>query len=295
MPNRLTRYQPQPPGHTFRHGHLAVFTEAAIAFPPGTHPQYFYTYLAQKYSLPGIFYIDLWPLAVPQIVITDPEAVTNVLTVNPFPKHPQIEMFLRPFTGHDSIAASNGERWKTNHRMVGAGFTTSYIKPMVGMIAEQGVTFHERLRSLAAKNEPFNLEEETSKTIFDVIGKIVFGFSLEAQTVGSPLLNDLRSSIDPATMLLSTRNPRDRFYAWRKLRGVKNRVYGTLSAEIKERHRVMKDQKELPTRRKAKSILDRIVLDRIQSHPNAQLDREFLETAVSKYDASTTTSIDPAN
>lgn len=219
----------------------------------------------------------------PQIVITDPDAAIQVLAATPFPKHPQIEVFLRPFTGKGSIAASNGDRWKYNHRMVGAGFTTSYIKPMVGMIAEQGVIFHERLQALSQSGEPFNLEEETSKTIFDVIGKIVFGFSLGAQTTGSPLLHDLRASIDPATMMLSTRNPKDRFIAWRKLRGVKSRVYDTLSAEIRERHRVMKDEKELPTRRKAKSILDRIVLDRIQSHPNAPLDREFLETAVAKY------------
>lgn len=259
-----------------------------MAFPPGTHPQYFYTYLANKYALPGIFYIDLWPLAVPQIVITDPDLAMEILTVNPFPKHPQIETFLRPFTGRGSIAASNGERWKYNHRMVGGGFTASHIKSMLDMISSEGLTLHDRFKALADAGESFNLEEETSKTIFDVIGKIVFGFSLEAQKAGSPLLEDLRASIDPATAILTTRHPVARFQAWRKLRSIKQRVFDSLTGEIKKRYTVMRDEKELPSRRRARSIMDRIILDRMQDQPNSPLDGKFLDDVVAKYDKGAT-------
>lgn len=258
--------------------------EAAFTFPPNTHPQYFYTYLAQKYDLGGIYYIDLWPLAVPQIVVVDPDAALSILTSNAFPKHPQIETFLRPFTGRGSIAASNGDRWKYNHRMVGGGFTASHIKSMLGMIAEEGLIFHERLKGMAESGEPIGLEEETSKAIFDVIGKIAFGFSLGAQKEGSPLLEDLRGSIDPATVVFAAKwwDLRTRFSAWNKLRGIKNRVYDTLTAEIKKRYDTMRDEKELPSRRKAKSIMDRIIVDRMQDQPNKPLDRQFLDDVVAK-------------
>ncbi|KND87698.1 putative sterigmatocystin biosynthesis P450 monooxygenase [Tolypocladium ophioglossoides CBS 100239] len=193
---------PQPPNHSLRHGHIPVFHDVAAKFPPGTHPQHFYTYMSQKYALPGIFYVDCWPFADHQMVVTDPDAAMQILTKTPYPKHKQVEKLLRPFTGPDSIAASNGERWKMNHRMVGSGFTPTHIKPMMGMIVEHVLVFHDTLRKLAASRESFSMEEETAKVVFDVIGKIVFGFSLDAQRNGSPLLHDLRSSIDPATATL---------------------------------------------------------------------------------------------
>ena len=166
--------------------------------------------------------------------------------------------------------------------MVGSGFTQTYIKQMVDMIAEQALVFHGRLRDLATTAEPFCFEEEAAKAVFDVVGKIVFGFSLNAQRDGSLLLHDLRASIDPATAVLATWNPVARLMAWKKLRDVKQRVYNALAAEMRERYRVMKDEKELPTRRQARSILDRIILDRIQSGPSADLEDAFIETAVTK-------------
>ncbi|KAI8242331.1 putative sterigmatocystin biosynthesis P450 monooxygenase stcS [Colletotrichum sp. SAR 10_96] len=259
--------------------------EVAGKLPLFTHPQHVYTYMAQKYNLGGIFYIDMWPFFDSQVVITDPDAAQLVLTTTPYPKHPSIEKFLRPFTGVDSIAASNGERWKYNHRMVGSGFTPTYVKPMAGMIAEQVLIFHERLRAFAEKDESFNMEEEAAKTIFDVIGKVVFGFSLEAQRTGSPLLEDLRASINPATTFISTKNPWKKRKAEQGLQKLKDRVRKVLADEMHERLRILQDEKELPSRRQVKSVLDRIVLDRIQSGPGATLDDPFIDTAVTNLKA----------
>ncbi|TDZ40133.1 putative sterigmatocystin biosynthesis P450 monooxygenase stcS [Colletotrichum trifolii] len=276
---------PQPPKHSWIWAHTTIWEETAAKLPPFTHPQHVYTYLAQKYNMPGIFYVDMWPFVESQVVITDPDAAQLVLTTNPYPIHPTIEKFLRPFTGPDSIAASNGERWKYNHRMVGSGFTPTYVKPMSGMIAVQVLIFHERLKGFAESGEPFNMEEEAAKTVFDVIGKVVFGFSLEAQTTGSPLLEDLRASINPATTFISTRNPWKKRKAEKSLQALRDRVRKTLADEMNERLRVLQDEKELPSRRQVKSVLDRIVLDRIQSGPGATLDDAFIDTAVTNLKA----------
>ncbi|POR32887.1 Putative sterigmatocystin biosynthesis P450 monooxygenase [Tolypocladium paradoxum] len=277
---------PQPPNHSLRHGHIPVFLEVAGKFPPSTHPQHFYTYMSQKYSLPGIFYVDCWPYADHQMVITDPDAAMQILTKTPYPKHKQIEKFLRPFTGPDSIAASNGERWKMNHRMVGSGFTPTYIKPMMGMIVEHVLVFHDTLRKLAESRESFSMEEETAKVVFDVIGKIVFGFSLEAQRNGSPLLHDLRSSIDPATATLgggSWWKPWANRDAKKQLADLKQRVHDTLAREMNGRLQDLRDEKDTTKARRAKSIMDRIVLDKLQSEPNTtKLEEAFVETAVTK-------------
>ncbi|KAK1702346.1 cytochrome P450 [Colletotrichum lupini] len=282
-----TRFRglPQPPKHSWIWAHTIIWEELAATLPLFTHPQHIYTIMAQKYNLGGIFYVDMWPFVESQVIITDPDAAQLVLTTNPYPKHPTIEQFLRPFTGKDSIAASNGDRWKYNHRMVGSGFTPTYVKPMAGMIAEQVLIFHERLRAFAAKGESFNMEEESAKTIFDVVGKIVFGVSLEAQRSGSPLLEDLRNSINPATTFIGTRNPWKKRKAQQKLQALKDRVRDTLAKEMKGRLRILQDEKELPSRRQVKSVLDRIVLDRIQSGPGMGLDDEFIDTAVTNLKA----------
>ncbi|KAM0325945.1 hypothetical protein ACHAQA_007250 [Verticillium albo-atrum] len=266
-------------------GHIGLFQDVISKFPANTHPQHFYTYMSHKFSLPGIFYIDTWPFMEPQMVITDPDAAMQVLSVNSYPKHSTIENFLRPFTGPDSIAASNGERWKANHRMVGSGFTPTYVKPMLGMIAEQVLIFHERLKMLAEENTAFSMEEESAKMVFDVVGKIVFGYSLEAQRDGSPLLHDLRSSISPATTVLGSWNPMVKRRAQRELEGLKKRVHETLAASMRERHQTFQDEKALPSRRQARSIMDRIVLDRIQALPNVPLDEKFFEDAVTNLKA----------
>ncbi|KAJ6444145.1 cytochrome p450 [Purpureocillium lavendulum] len=279
---------PQPPNHTFRYGHLMLFHEVAAKFPPNTHPQHMYTYMAQKYNLPGIFYVDCWPFADHQMVITDPDAAMQVLTKNPYPKHRQIEKFLRPFTGKDSIAASNGERWKMNHRMVGSGFTPTYIKPMMGMIVDHVLVFHDTLRKFAESGESFSMEEESAKVVFDVIGKIVFGFSLEAQRNGSPLLHDLRSTIDPATATLddSSWKPWANRDAKKKLAALKQRVHDTLAKEMNGRLPLLKEDKDMTNPRRAKSIMDRIVLDKLQTEPHTtKLDDTFIETVVTNLKA----------
>ncbi|KAF6815218.1 cytochrome p450 [Colletotrichum sojae] len=282
-----TRFRglPQPPKHSWIWAHTTLWEETAAKLPPFTHPQHVYTYMAQKYNLGGIFYVDMWPFVESQMVITDPDAAQLVLTTTPYPKHPTIEKFLRPFTGPDSIAASNGDRWRYNHRMVGSGFTPTHVKPMAGMIAEQVLVFHERLCKLAAAGEAFGMEEESAKAVFDVIGKVVFGFSLGAQTSGSPLLEDLRASINPATTFVGTRNPWKKRKAEKSLQALKDRVRTTLADEMRERLRIFQDEKELPSRRQVKSVLDRIVLDRIQSGPGMGLDDDFIDTAVTNLKA----------
>lgn len=73
-----------------------------------------------------------------------------------------------------------------------------------------------------------------------------------------------------------------RLAVWKRLRDVKGRVHDALATGMRERYRVMKDEKELPTRRQASSIFDRIILDRIQGDSRPGLEDVFIETAATK-------------
>ncbi|WDK14602.1 hypothetical protein CGRA01v4_05883 [Colletotrichum graminicola] len=63
-------------------------------------------------------------------------------------------------------------------------------------------------------------------------------------------------------------------------RALKDHVMGALVGEMTERLLIFQDEKELPSRRQTKSILYRIVLDRIQSSPGATPNDEFIDAAV---------------
>jgi len=146
-------------------------------FPAGTHPQYFYTYLSRKYSLPDVWYVDLWPIGPQQVVITGPDAAAQVTAIRSYPMHPEVNRFLAPMIGDNVIAATNGPLWKKLHHMMAPAFTPRYVKTLLSTIADEVMLFHGRLRELAKAGDVFSMEEELSKLSFDVIGGIVFGVS----------------------------------------------------------------------------------------------------------------------
>jgi hypothetical protein len=47
--------------------------EMARSLPLDAGPQYYAYYIRTKYDLGDFFYLDLWPLALPQLMITHPD------------------------------------------------------------------------------------------------------------------------------------------------------------------------------------------------------------------------------
>lgn len=160
-----------------------------------------------------------------------------------------------------------------------------YIKTLLGSITDQALTFHERLKLLADK-EVFSMEEELSKLLFDIIGSIVFGFPLDAQKSGSQILTDLKYLLGSFHASFTTWNPITKFRIRLKQRGATKRVNTYIADKAKERFAVMKDEKEPPTRRNASSILDRVLLEKIEDSGGGrkeELDAEYLQLVVDKY------------
>lgn len=256
--------------------------EIAATMPPACHPQVYLTAIAQKYNMPGAFYVDLWPVADPQLVVTDPDAAMQLLTVTPTLKHPEIGKYMDPVIGRNNIVAVNGEPWKTAHRMLGSGFSPSFVKPMLTMIADHVLVFHERLRLLAENGQSFSLEREMGKAVFDVIGTIVFGISLDAQGAGSPLLEDLIELVEYLNFLIVAWNPFTKLVKYLNIRTVRKRSSAVVEEAVLERYEIMKDEKQLPTRRQAKSIMDRMVADYIQTGHTKPPSGQYLESVVTK-------------
>jgi hypothetical protein len=58
--------------------------EIVGTLPPDMHPQAYLTVIAQKYHLEGVWYLDLWPFAETQVVLTEPEPMDALQVARSF-------------------------------------------------------------------------------------------------------------------------------------------------------------------------------------------------------------------
>ena len=240
--------------------------EVAATFPPNTHPQAFYTTIAHKYNLKGLFYVDLWPVAPSAVVLNDPGLSEQVTVVQPLRQHKVVDDFLAPILGHDVIAAANGPVWKNLHNAMAPAFSWSHIRNLTGVMAEEGMHFRNTLNQLAKSGEVFSMEETAMKLIFDIITRIVFNFSLNAQTEGSSgssTLDDLREMIRLAESQLSF-NPLVHLVTFFKRRTVLRRIHQLMLEKIRERLALLRGGNMVPSRKDPESILDLMLRDHVQ-------------------------------
>jgi cytochrome P450 len=276
--------QPKPP-HDFLWGHLKVMGEIASTFPPNTHPQAYYTAIARKYNLKGIFYIDLWPIAPSSVVLSDPELLDQVTVVHPLRISKFADDFLAPMIGHNVIAAVNGPIWKKLHNSMAPAFSWSHIKNLTGVMVEETMHFRNALDGLAKTGEVFSMEETSMKLIFDVITRIVFSFSLNAQTEGSSYLDDLREMIHLAENQLSF-NPFVHLMTFFKKRKVLGRLHPSILTKIRERFALLRSENVVPSRKDPASILDLMLREDLgagkSGDGNDGLSPEYLDLLLTK-------------
>jgi cytochrome P450 len=242
--------------------------EIAATFPPNTHPQAYYTTIAHKYNLKGMFYLDLWPIAPSAVVLNDPGLSEEVTVIHPLRQHKAVDEFLAPMVGHNVIAAVNGPVWKKLHNAMTPAFSWSHIRNLTGVMVEEGMHFRNTLDGLVKSGEVFSMEATAMKLIFDVITRIVFNFSLNAQTEGSSgssTLNDLREMIHLAESQLSF-NPFVHLVTFFKKRSVLGRVHPPILQKIGERLALLRSGNVVPSRKDPESILDLMLRDHVEDN-----------------------------
>jgi cytochrome P450 len=104
--------------------------ETMALLPHECHYQTAVTTMANKYNLPGVFYLDLWPASCGQVVILDPDVAVHMTVTKSHPKHAGEKIFIDPLIGADNIVTSNGPRWKYLHKMLTPAFSIQHISNM---------------------------------------------------------------------------------------------------------------------------------------------------------------------
>ena len=242
--------------------------EIAALCPPNCHPQIYYTEIARRYNLPGIFYIDLWPVGPPSVILSDPGLLEQVTVTKPLPIHPMAEDFMSPIVGRGVIATSNGPAWKGLHKAMSPAFSWSHIRSLTDIIVDECAVFRLNLDKRFKTGELFSLEDLSAKLIFDVIARVIFNFPLNAQTTDSQQLHDLHELVDLAegqADITVAYNPIEQFRRWRRRSTLFGRLHPFIIGKVQERFDLLVKEQIVPSRKNPTSILDLMLRDHVQS------------------------------
>ncbi|RDL38626.1 uncharacterized protein BP5553_02966 [Venustampulla echinocandica] len=216
---QLFKGLPGPPHHPIL-GHLIVMGEIARSLPPDANPQMYANLIRERYNLGDMFYLDLWPLSWPQMIIIDPALAVEVTQVHNLPKGKFVRQFLGPLVGKHAMVAVNGAEHRLVRSFFSAGYSTSNILRHVPDMVDKTEIFVDILNKHAAEKHIFPMEEATSRLIFDIMGAIIFDSDFNSQRTDYCLMVDFRdlAQLLPTFILeryLSDLNPFRQYQRWK--------------------------------------------------------------------------------
>lgn len=177
-----------PPHQPFL-GHLLEAKSSSDALPPGAHSVYILHSMAAKYAAQGLYYVDLWPMADPMIVVTDPD-LANQATDHPVVGSTKpgglLDWFL-PITNGHSLFTQNGQDWKRDRACFLPFFNNSNLDAAMPVIVDQLLVFREKLRRVADSGHTVRLEPLILALMNDIIGRLVLNAHIDTQNGSHPL------------------------------------------------------------------------------------------------------------
>lgn len=184
---RIEQYAayPRPPPSLFW-GHLKALGEEMAKLPRMKHIDNAFEALAQKAGSPPFVALDMRPISYVVCIIRDPfvaEQVSRATKAYPYsqPKSPTMTE-LMPVTGHHSIIAVNGEKWKNLRRQFNAGFAPQHLITLLPQVLAKTKIFLDILDKYARSGEAVEINKLTTYLTFDIIGAVVLDADLDAQT-----------------------------------------------------------------------------------------------------------------
>jgi hypothetical protein len=76
----------------------------------------------EQNNLGDFFYLDLWPLTLPQLMIVHPEVVVQITqSKTTFDKGPLLREYLAPLLGEEGMVSANVHDWKISRSLFKPG------------------------------------------------------------------------------------------------------------------------------------------------------------------------------
>ncbi|GES65079.1 cytochrome P450 [Aspergillus terreus] len=210
---------PGPPHHAIW-GHFLIMRDIASTLPPDATPQLFAHLMRQRYGLGDFFYLDLWPLAPPQLVIAHPELATQIVHKMNLPKESAVmQKWTGPILGEKSMVSANGHDWLIARKSFTPGFQPRKLLQHVPNIVDEAVAFASVLREHAQRNDIFRMEDLGARMIFNISARVILGIECNAQRDDDEFLDLFRRQAALAPQDFWSRylydiNPRRYYQKW---------------------------------------------------------------------------------
>jgi cytochrome P450 len=250
--------------------------EATNEVPPNCHPQVLFTSMARKYDLKGLFYLDLWPIADSMVVLNEPGLMNYITVTKPLPMHPISEEFMTPIVGPHNIASTNGPMWKKLHNIMAPTFSWSHIRNLSSVVLDETTTFRSSLDILAETGNTFSMSETASHFIFDIIARVVYSFSLNAQRSGSQDLDDLKSLVQISRVQMGW-DPIAKIKIMFVKTSLFRRLNKSVEAQVKKRLQILANDQVVPSRKNPNSILDLMLREHLEQNLSHTKGRKVTE------------------
>ena len=162
------------PPHHWLFGHLLLVTKILSKVPPDAHPSYLPGLLRRAFPDVGpIFYLDMWPVTGPILVVSSPTVAYQFTQEHPQPKAGELRRWIKPLAENQDLVSLEGQAWKFWRNVYNPGFSASHLITLVPQIANEVSTFCEILRKKARDGAIFPLEELTVNLTMDTIGRVI--------------------------------------------------------------------------------------------------------------------------
>ena len=190
------KYKSLPcPPHDFWWGHLKIIGMAKNEMPPSFHYHQLMTYIGQKYNMPAVFYLDVWPLGNPLMMVHDPDVAYQITQAKNLPKHPVNAKVLGALVGERSVVTAEGPEWKLLRSILNPGFSAQYLSTLVPLLIKHGSVFKDRISQYARTSEVFPIQETATGLTIDVIGEVVLGTNFDSQRKQTALTTHFRKAV----------------------------------------------------------------------------------------------------
>jgi len=166
-------------------GHLRVFGEFMKRGHEDRHPDAIFDDMSEALGRPPIMLVDMWPLARPLILVSDHEVAEQITKpTKQFPTGTPKTIQGVPYLGDTSIITAVGEEWKGLRKRFAPGFAPQHLMTLLPNIVHEANVLVETLEKYAHTGEEFSLVNSITNMTFDVIGSVVIGINLDAQSSG---------------------------------------------------------------------------------------------------------------
>jgi cytochrome P450 len=161
------------PPWDFAAGHLKTLPSLLEMLPKGSQHSDAFTLLSYNFvDADSCFYIDVWPITSPLLIITSPELAIQACQEHDLPKPDILIPFFAPFAGGPNLFDMNGAEWKRSRALFNPGFSANVMLECMPQIIEEADIYVALLREHARKGDTFSLDKLTCDYMMDAIGAV---------------------------------------------------------------------------------------------------------------------------